>query len=111
MKWNLSLKVIMYKPTDPSVVTDPPAVFNTDAIFGLIGSNYDSDLNSAFYILMQKIDEYEQNGSGWVIGEIVELDVSIITCNPWKRCIDSDGDIVKEDEGDDVKKQSNDWIN
>ena len=37
MKWNLALKAIMYKPTDPDVVTDPPAVFKAVMVVGFIG--------------------------------------------------------------------------
>ena len=40
IKWSLGLKVIMHKSVDPAVVIDPPAVFNTDKVVGLIGSNY-----------------------------------------------------------------------
>ena len=64
MKWNVSLKAIMYKPTDPDVVTDPPAVFNTDMVVGLIGSDYEEELKAAFEKVMQQIDEYQRNGSG-----------------------------------------------
>ena len=34
--WSLALKVIMHKSVDPAVVTDPPSVFNTDMVVGLI---------------------------------------------------------------------------
>ena len=40
IKWSVSLKAIMYKLVAPDVVTDPPAVFNTDMVWGLIGSSY-----------------------------------------------------------------------
>ena len=40
MKWSLALKAIMYKPSDPDVVTDPPAVFNTNMKMGVVGRNW-----------------------------------------------------------------------
>ena len=42
-KWSVTLKAIMYKSVDPDVVTDPPALFNTDMVVGLIGSNYEDE--------------------------------------------------------------------
>ena len=59
IKWSLALKVIMHKSVDPAVVTDPPAVFNTDMVVGLIGSDYEDDLKAAFENVMQQIDEGE----------------------------------------------------
>ena len=69
IKWSLTLKVIMHKSVDPAVVTDPPAVFNTDMVVGLIGSNYDDDLKAAFNNVMQQIDNYQRNGSGLVLNK------------------------------------------
>ena len=62
IKWSLALKVIMHKSVDPAVVTDPPAVFNTDMVVGLIVSNYDDDFNAAFNNVMQQIYNYQRNG-------------------------------------------------
>ena len=41
IKWSVALKVIMHKSVDPAVVTDPPTVFNTYMVVGLIGLNYE----------------------------------------------------------------------
>ena len=83
IKWNLALKVTMYKLVDPDVVTDPPAVFNTNIVWGLIGTNYENELKAAFENVMRQIDEYQMIESGWVLEQYVELDVSIVTCTPW----------------------------
>ena len=53
------MKVIMHKSVDPTVVTDPPAVCNTDMVVGLIESNYYDDLKAAFNNVMQQIDNYQ----------------------------------------------------
>ncbi len=52
-------------------------------------------MNAAFDDVMQKLDEYQYNGSGWVLSEFVELDVTITTCTPWK-----DRKVVEDDEDD-----------
>ncbi len=101
MKWHSSLKVKLCKAIDPSVETDPPdqlKLINTDAVWGLIGSNYEDDMNAAFDDVMQKLDEYQCNGSGWVLSEFVELDVTIITCNPLKNVIVDDDDNDYDDD-------------
>ena len=93
IKWNLGLKAIMYKPIDPSITTNPPAVFNTDMMVGLIGSNYEDDLNSAYENVMQQIDDYQNNGSGWMLDQFVELDVNIVTYAPFMgRDVNDDDD-------------------
>ena len=70
---------------------------------GLIGSYYEDELKAAFDNVMQQIDEYQQNGSGWVLDELVELDVSIVTCTSWIRddndCGDDEGDDAENEEG------------
>ena len=87
----------MYKSVDPDVVTDPPTVFNTDMVVGLIGSNYDDYLKAAFENVMQQIDEFQRNGSGWVLDQFLELDVSIVTCTPWIRNVNEDEDDYDEE--------------
>ena len=79
IKKNLALNAIMHKSVDPAAVTNPPAVFNTDMMVGLIGSEYEDDSNSEFENVMQQIDEYQNNGSGWVLDQFLDLDLSIVT--------------------------------
>ena len=64
IKWNLALKAIMHESVDPDVVTNPPAVFDTDMVVGLIGSNYADELKAVFENVMQQIDDHQHNGSG-----------------------------------------------
>ena len=97
IKWNLALKAIMYKSVDPDVVTDPPAVFNTDMLLGLIWTNYGEELNAAYENVIEQIDEYQRNGSGWVLDQFLELDVSIVSCTPWLRNVNEDEDDYDEE--------------
>ncbi len=108
MKWHSSLKVKLCKALNPSVETDPPAVFNTDAVWGLIGSNYEDDMNAAFDNVMRQLDEYQCNGSGWVLSEFVELDVTIITCTPWKNRKVAEDD--EDDEDDEYDPNDDDYV-
>ncbi len=64
IKYHLALKVTLYQLTDPATVTDPPPVFTTNATLGLIGSDYEEDLDIAFTDIMEQLDTFENNGSG-----------------------------------------------
>ncbi len=90
LKWYLAVKAILYKAMDPSVVTDPPAVFNTNAMLGFIGSDYDAALNIAYGSVIKQLDEYQTKGSGWVLDKFVELDVTVLTYTPFRSNYDDD---------------------
>ena len=62
-----------------------------------MGSNYEDDLKAAFENVMQQIDEYQRNGSGWVLDQFWELDASIVTCTPWLRDINEEEDDYDEE--------------
>ena len=67
-------------------------------VVGLIGSEYEDDLKAAFENVMQQIDDYQHNGSGWVLNKFVELDVSIVTYAPFLgKDIDDDDDDYDEE--------------
>ena len=92
------MKVIMHKSVDPAVVTDPAAVINTDMVVGLIGSDYEDELKAAFENVMQQIDDYQHNGSGWVLDQFLKLDVSIVTYAQFMgKDIDEDEDDYDEE--------------
>ena len=46
---------------------------------------------------MQKIDEYERNGSRGVLEQFLELDVRIVTYTPWVWNINEDEDNYDEE--------------
>ena len=88
----------MHKSVDPAVVTSSPVVFNTYMLAGFIGSDYEDDLKAAFNNVMQQIYNYQRNGSGWVLDQFVELDVSIVAYAPFiGKDIDDDDDAYDEE--------------
>ena len=82
MKWYIALKLIFRKAVDQHVVTDPPVVLNTTPKMGLIGDDYVHDLNEMFQDVMNQIDKFERNGSGWIVDKFQTLDVKIATYAP-----------------------------
>lgn len=77
LKVYLSLQVNFYKSADPSVVTNPSVWFNTEPIEFLIGDNTTEVVQHFQNNLMQQIDNYERNGSGWVLANLVTLDLTL----------------------------------
>ena len=74
-KWYLGLKVIYCKATNPEELSDPPAYFQTDPFASY--HRYDDDVWEIVKgQLVQQIDNYETNGSGWVVSRLVQLDVT-----------------------------------
>ena len=73
-KWYLGLKVLFHKASDPSHVTDPPVFFQTDP-----SESYRRNQEHVWEIvkekLEQQIDNYERNGSGWVLSQLLSVDV------------------------------------
>ena len=74
-KWQVGLKVVFHKADNPEELTDPPAFFQTDPFASY--NKYDDDVwEIVKEQLEQQIDNYERNGSGWVVSHFVSLDVN-----------------------------------
>ena len=83
MKYYFALKLTFRKAVDVNVITEPPVVLQTDPMRGLPGNNYENDLDQVFKGILQQIDDFESNGSGWVAHEFQTLDLKIATYTPW----------------------------
>ena len=74
-KWYLGLKVLFHKATDTWHVTDPPPFFQTDP-----SESYQRNEEEVWEIakenLVQQIENYEVNGSGWVLSQLLSIDVT-----------------------------------
>ena len=74
-KWYLGLKAIFHKITNPDIISEPPPFFRTDP-----SPSYHKYSDKVWEIvkeqLEKQIDNYERNGSGWVVSRLVSLDVS-----------------------------------
>ena len=63
-------------------MTEPPFVFNTEAFILLPGTNIEEQLNVAQSNIIQQVDNYERNGSGWVLYKLNSLDLNTTSYNP-----------------------------
>ena len=73
-KWYLGLKVVFHKPSNPGVFTDPPVYFQTDPI--AFYHYADSVWEIVKGQLVNQIENYETNGSGWIVSPFISLNIS-----------------------------------
>ena len=82
VKYYISLHCIFYKPTEPDCVTDPPVVFNSGNSVLLASSNIKDQMEINYDNLLQSVENYEINGSGWILLHLVYLDIKTVRYNP-----------------------------
>ena len=84
-KWYLTLEVKFRKLSNPYVITEPPIYFNTYPTLLYMGDLLEH-LQKNIKTFHEKIDIYEQNGSGWVLHQLISIIVSVVkTESPLKR--------------------------
>ena len=84
-KWYLTLEMTFHKLANPYIITDLPVYFHTRPILLYMGDLL-KDLQSQLKSLLEKIDKYEQNGSGWAVQQLISITVSLVkTESPLKR--------------------------
>ena len=80
LKVYISLSLNFFKAALPSIITDPPPVFNTDPVRFLTSSDTKNIVNHFKENIQQQIDNYESNGSGWVLHSLVTMDLHLCSC-------------------------------
>ena len=85
IKWYFGLTLTFRKAPPSDVITDPPVVLHTAPKMGLMGTNYERELSKAWEEMIEKIDTFERNGSGWVVDKFLQLDLNIVTYTPWSH--------------------------
>ena len=82
IKFYMSLALTFYQAANPSVITNPAVVFNSEAQEYFEGSDIQQLLENAYRQLRYEIDLYERNGSGWVLDELIQLDTAVLEMDP-----------------------------
>ena len=77
MKYTMSLHIVFAKAYDTEVKTEPPVVLTTPPGVVYLGTDIDKQLESSAEELVELIEQYEGNGSGWVIDQLVRLDTGL----------------------------------
>ena len=82
VKWYLSLSLVFHKATHTDVITDPPVYFRTEPMASTSAQPITLQLKIALRRLWQEIDSYEENGSGWIVDHLRELDLHVVSYDP-----------------------------
>ena len=82
VRFYLSLHVYFHLSTDLTFLTDPPAVFSTDAVELYNSNDVHVALNSIYGNLVPAIEDFQQCGSGWILDKLLGLDLHLLKFNP-----------------------------
>ena len=77
LKFNMSLYINFEKATDASIVTDPPVVLVSEQMEVYEGTDVDDTLKITAEQLINLIETYEMNGSGWIVSRLMALDTTV----------------------------------
>ena len=78
----MSLHVNFHQSSDPSFISDPPIVLNTKPVEILASTNISEVLTTFYSSLMESIDNFELQGSGWVLDQLLRLDLCVLKYDP-----------------------------
>ena len=78
VKWYLSLNMNFCKCTSPAVKTDLAVTFHSEVFKSVNLHELDYEYHVVFNQIVLQIDEFQGNGSGWVVGHLQHLDLG--TC-------------------------------
>ena len=78
VKWYLSLNINFCKSTSPSVKADPAVTFHSEVFKCINTHELDYQFHIGYDQIALQIDEFQRNGSGWVVDHLQHLDLG--TC-------------------------------
>ena len=78
VKWYLSLNMNFCKATNPAIKTGPAVTFCSEVFKSINTHELDYQFHVGYNQIVPQIDEFQRNGSGWVVDHIQHLDLG--TC-------------------------------
>ena len=75
IKWYVSTNINFHKATDETIITDPSIVFRTEVFRSLNTNDLDDMIDASYEQLVDAIESYVENGSGWIFDHIVNIDL------------------------------------
>ena len=67
-----------------SIAVQDKAYFHSDTHINLVSTDVKEILAVVIYKILEKIGEYQQNGSGWYFKEVVHLEIHTVVYNPMR---------------------------
>ena len=84
LKFNMALHVIFEKATDEDVKTEPPVCLVSEQLEVYADTDISELLDFVKKQLIEQIDTYEQNGSGWIYFKLIKLELTCWRLNPMR---------------------------
>ena len=75
IKFYFTLCMVYHQSKDPSIVTEPPVSFRSEVFTALNMENVDLHCKIAMEQFQKQVDEFQKNGSGWVLDHFINLDI------------------------------------
>lgn len=75
VKFYFTLRMIFHQSKDPSILTDVPVSFRSEVFTALNMDKFDLYLKVAMMQFQKQVDEFQKNGSGWVLNHFINLDI------------------------------------
>ncbi len=82
IKFFMILELDFYQASDCTIKTDPPVSMHSETYEVYQETDLEEILNFTYDEFINRITEYTQNGSGWVIGDLLQLDTTILELDP-----------------------------
>ncbi|XP_066931708.1 uncharacterized protein [Clytia hemisphaerica] len=83
IKFYFSVKLLYHQAKDPSHITNPP-VIHTSNVYTFLDDDtmIPEQIESALKRIIDKIEAYERNGSGWVVDQLLSIDLAAVKYDP-----------------------------
>ena len=75
IKFYFSLRLNFCQSKDVSVVTDPPVTLRSEVYTALNDHELDIQFKMVYNQLVKLIDEFQRNGSGWIVDHFLTIDL------------------------------------
>jgi len=82
LKFNVALHAVFEKAADSSILTEPPVCLVSEPFEVYADTSVKFCLERAFNQLLNFIEVYERNGSGWILSYLEALDITVWELDP-----------------------------
>ena len=75
IKYFFTVRMVFHQSKDTSILTDPPVSFRSEVFTALDVEKLDLHIKVAMQQFQHQIEEFQRNGSGWVIDHFINIDI------------------------------------
>ena len=79
-KYQIAINIVFHKAVDPAVITDPPVALRSTMV--AVYAADASQLEETAAHLLELVEVYEHNGSGWVFSNFVSMELTLWHLGP-----------------------------